>query len=431
MRRSCIFLLCCLLACGVAHAGGKRKDRNRRGLPRTEAGLMTNVLGCLQYKDSVSYFNLFVPFDTLWQMVIHNPSRDPEAIKELNNLKEHPQSLIVFDPRYNRKIMDGFYKVLQKGEDSGMHWPSAVMQRYEVKKEDISNKNLVGYELIAPERFKGYLFVRDILGRSTFCVAIQEIQKINGYFFGGQVTNILVASSVEEYWMKEEKERKYFEWLEKNPDYDSLRNDSLRTDSIAKGLIDTFAEHKTGLLGTSDEEDNSQVRKEVTDRKYYVGKFDNEIPVTMYIRYMKDGRTKKVSYYGLYKFGDQKSYARLIITRTDDGKWVIEDDPAVGSMDLVLKDKIYTGAWTNGENGTGYDVFLKQADIQPAKLEQLEKILDKKLSGSVNEDNVEAPEKINNGDGEEKLKESKVDRKNRKKEERRIRRLQPRAADSE
>ena len=416
MRCILVFLLCFLVAISALYARG-RKHR-QRGLPRTEVGLMNNVIGCLQHKDSVSYYNLFLPFDTLWQMVLHNPDQSPEVVNELNQLKEHPQSLIEFDPHFNSRIMAGFYKVLEKGEDSGLHWKNVVMQRYELKKEVITNKSLIGYDRIAPERFKGYMFVRDIMGRVTFCIAITEIQKINGYFFGGQVTNILEASSTEQYLLKEQKEQKYFEWLAQNPNYDSLRNDSLKTDSMKKGLIDTFGGRKKDVLNVNpDDDDNSTTRKEVVDRKYYEGKFDNEIPVKLYIRYMKDLKTGKVVLYdGLYKFGDQKSYAKLFITRTDDGKWIMEDDPPVGTLELVLKDRIYTGSWLNNENGTGYDVLLKPADIPQAKLEQLDNILERGLSGSVNQETFEKKDSASIKGQEKKEPKTKEEKKQERKE---------------
>ena len=175
------------------------KSTGHRGEPRTEVGLMNNVLGCLQYKDTVGYYDLFPPFDTLWRMVMHNPNHSPEAVSELNHLKEHPQSLLEFDPYYNPRIMAHFCAVLQKGEDSGIHWNSIVMQRYELIAEPITSQALVGYDIIAPERFKGYIFVRDLLGRLTFCISIAEIQKIEGYFFGGQILNILEASTIDQY----------------------------------------------------------------------------------------------------------------------------------------------------------------------------------------------------------------------------------------
>ena len=103
----------------------------------------------------------------------------------------------------------------------------------------------------------------------------------------------------------------------------------------------------------------------------------------------------KVFYYdGLYKFSDQKSYVRLDITITD-GKWLMEDDPPVGTLELVLKDRIYTGSWLNNENGTGYDVYMRQADLPQRKMEELERILEKGLSGSASQETVEkSPEEI-------------------------------------
>src|SRR6202042_183648 len=99
-----------------AHA----KKRRYNGLPRTEVELMNNVLNCLRYKDSISYYNLFPPFDTLWHMVLHNSDQSPETQQQLSKLKEHPQSLIDFDPYYNHEIMGRFDAMLQKGEDSGI-----------------------------------------------------------------------------------------------------------------------------------------------------------------------------------------------------------------------------------------------------------------------------------------------------------------------
>ena len=69
----------------------------------------------------------------------------------------------------------------------------------------------------------------------------------------------------------------------------------------------------------------------------------------------------------------------------------MEDDPPVGTLELILKDKAYTGTWSNNENGTGYDVLLRETVIEPRKLESLENILERNLSGSVSEESL--PEK--------------------------------------
>jgi len=392
MKYFIIILLSCLLYASPEASG---KNHRRRGEPRTEVGLMNNVLGCLQYKDTVSYFNLFPPFDTLWRMVMHNPDHSPEAVKELNELKEHPESLLAFDPYYNRSIMARFCQILQKGEDSGIHWNSIVMQRYELYKEPITSKTLIGYDHIAPERFKGYIFVRDLLGRLTFCISITEIQKIEGYFFGGQILNILEASTIDQYMNKEQAERKYFLDLAENN-----KNDSLKEDSIKNGLVDTTrAKTDTpasvkivNLLSIPPpppDDDKSRNRKEVIDRKYYEGKFDEEIPVKLFVRYMRSPKSSdEIIYDGLYKFGDQVNYVKLNITRKPGGQWTMEDDPPVGVLELELKDKVYTGSWTNVETQDGYDAELKQTDIPQKKLEQLDNMLETGHMGSVAEDLV-------------------------------------------
>jgi len=268
--------------------------------------------------------------------------------------------------------------------------------------------------------------VRDLLGRLTFCITIREIQKINGYFFGGQVVNILEASTVEQYLARAEQEQKYYDWLAKNPNYDSLMNDSLRIDSVKRGILDTTLSAadrkalgmKNNSLNTSTDDDKPQIRKEVVDRKYYEGKFDDEIPVKLFIRYMKDPKSGKVvSYDGLYKFADQRVYARLNITIEEDGKWLMEDDPPVGTLELELKNKVYTGSWTNNGNQTGYDVELKQTDIPEAKLEQLENILERGLSGSVNEEAVEKKPAADKAKNKDKDKDKATDKTEKEKDD--------------
>jgi len=392
MKYCIILLIICVVFVSQDTYG---KNRRRRGEPRTEVGLMNNVLGCLQYKDTVTYFNLFPPFDTLWRMVMHNPNHSPEAVNELNQLKEHPESLLEFDPYYNRSIIARFCEVLQKGEDSGIHWNNIVMQRYELDREPINSKSLVGYDLIAPERFKGYIFVRDLLGRLTFCITITEIQKIDGYFFGGQVLNILEASSIDQYLYKEQEERRYFLALAENQKADSLHQDSVKNGLVdsTTASTDTTAEvKKVDLLSIAPPaaDDNQQKnRKEVIDRKYYEGKFDEEIPVKLFVRYMKSPKTgQEITYDGLYKFGDQVDYVKLNITKNSDGEWIMDDDPPVGILELELKGKVYSGSWTNVESQDGYDAELKQTDISQRKLEQLDKMLETGQVGRVDEDLV-------------------------------------------
>jgi hypothetical protein len=384
-----LLLILCLFAVATLHAKQKY-----RGMPRTEVALINNIASCLKYKDSLSYFYQFPPFDSLWKQVMHNSDHSPETVKELNALREHPQSLIEFDPHFNPRIMGQFLEVLRKGEDSGIHWKNIVIQRYELHKQPLT-RNLIGYEKIAPERFTGYLFVRDLLGRLTFCISVAEIQKINGYFFGGQVLNILEADNIDQFHHREQEEQRYFAWLAAHPPDEMALRDSLRNDSIKNGLIDTSLipsadtsiKRKPSLLSVNPVDDEkSHARKEVIDRKYYEGKFDDEIPVKVFIRYMRDPKGIAVYYDGLYKFGDQQDYVKLTINKNADGKWMMDDETPLGSMELELKAKVYTGSWTNTENQTGYDVVLTQTDLPQKKLEQLDNILERGLSGRVDEE---------------------------------------------
>jgi hypothetical protein len=377
VKHCLILLLLLLLVSGEVSAFG---NKNKRGLPRTEAGLMSNLLGCLSHRDTQAYFNLFVPFDTLWQLTLHNPDRSPEAMQELTHLKEHPQALIEFDPKFNGNIIGRFVNVLKKGEDSGLHWDAITMQRYELRRQGITNSSMLGYDKIAPERFKGYLFVKDLLGRTTWCITVKEIQKINGYFFGGQVLNMLQASTIDEYIKKEADEDRYMQWMAAHPYADSAQIDSLKNGGVRKK--DSLGKKEPPV---ADDDENTTTRRQVVDRKYYEGMFDETIPVKLYVRYMKEMvGNKPIMFDGLYKFGDQKSYVRLDITRDGTSKWIMEDNIPLGTLELILRDRVYTGTWTNADDN-GYEVKLTQTGVPPKKVEAMDNILDKGLSGRIDE----------------------------------------------
>ena len=307
------------------------------------------------------------------------PTAPRRRQQELNNLKERPQALVELDPKFNPNIIGRFVNILKKGEDSGLHWDGITMQRYELHRQGITSSKMLGYDKIAPERFKGYMFVKDLLGRTTWCITVAEIQKIDGYFFGGQVINMLQASNIDEYLKKEADEARYMQWLAAHPYADSAMIDSMKNGGVRKK--DSSEKY---VLGADDDEGN-QTRRQVIDRKYYEGMFDETIPVKLYVRYMKEVvGNKSTQFDGLYKFGDQKSYVRLEITQDATGKWIMEDDVPLGGMELVLRDKVYRGTWTNS-NDNGYEVKLTESGVPPRKLEAMDNILDKGASGRIDE----------------------------------------------
>lgn len=401
-KKQIIILL--LLVCVCNEDSVAQRHRERRQWEATEGGLVYKVLQCLQRRDTAAYFDLFPPFDTLWSMVNRNTDNSPDAQRELNNLKQHPQILIEFDPLYNRNIINGFAYVLGKGEDSGVQWSSVVMARYELHKQ-APNPNMMGYSRIVPERFAGYMFVQDEFNRVTYCIRIAELQKIKGQFFGGQLLNVLKAKNVDEFVRKEEIEQDYMRWLATHPDTTNAVSTKDSTD-----VADTANADNPLMVHRDDGADeDAERREEVVDRRYYEGMMDNEIPIKMYIRYMRIIPGKPQQYDGLYKLGDSKKYLKLDITVNQEGKWVIEDESAVGVMELMLKGRNYVGAWSNADEN-GFDVVMSQTGTPKGKLEVLDKILDRGANPRVDESIFEE-----DGDKGKKRKKNTEDKENKEK----------------
>ncbi len=379
--RQLVFVL--LLTVVFTNSGSAQFGRHKKpSWPNTEGEMVHKLAQCLHDKDSVAYYHLFPPFDTLWHMVIHNSSRNPEVLAQLNKLKEHPQSLIEFDPMYNRSIMSNFFKVLEKGQDSGLRWSSSVVARYELHKQFNVHKSLIGFEQIAPERFSGFIFIRDKFNRATYCMSVGEVQKIKGKFFGGQVYDILEASTVDEFYKMQTAEIKYLEWRATHPDTIAAQKDSI--DSVSAAIM-----AKNPLMldvaGDYDDDDDNEIEDlQVVDRKYYEGLMDNKIPIKLYIRYMRDFPGKPHQYDGLYKLDENKTYLRIFIRRDEKGNWLFEDELALGTMELTLKGDTYTGSWANA-NDNGYTVEVKETGTPEGKIEHLDRILDVGISGYVEE----------------------------------------------
>ncbi len=445
MKRRFLLIFSVLILVGLQLFAGRGKHKYA-GEPKSEAELMEKVLECFRSKDSMAYFNLFPPFDSMWKMVIHNPDQSPETQNELAQLREHPTVLIDLDPFYNKAIVGNFMKVLHKGEDSGVQWGGVVVQRFELQKQGYTPE-MVGLQHVVPERYKGFLFVRDQLSSTTFCLTMLNIQKFGDMFCGGQVLNVLEAKSIDEYMAKEESERRALarqKWLAEHGQPDDtaiVKKNGNKSDTglFAAGntppnadtVVDTAARKKALLLSgaATAEEDSLRTRKEVIDRKYYKGKFDETIPVELYVRYMKDLKGKLTKYWdALYKFGDMSEYVKLDVSMSPEGKWLFEEP--VASMELDLVEKKYSGSWTNGQNQTGYDAELVQKELSQKKIEQFDYILDngvwgktdqqkiaEKFDSSSTDSTTKGANAAGSGDKEKKPKEKKLTRKQRKQKE--------------
>jgi len=350
-----------LFSAGTATAKSDKKSNETP--PKTEAELIDKVLNCLQYQDSVTYASLFPDFDTLWSQVLSDSSFEDYA--EMMQLRQHPDAVRQFDPYYNPRIVSNFYKATIKAKDSGIHWKDIVLRSYKLDKIRLT-RDLVGYEKIAPVRFRGYVFIRDMLARKNYVFAINEMQNIKGYWYGGQVINIYPASSVDEYLAKQ-----YAEVLKKK----KMKEFGITEDTAKKDSSSVAA-----TMPQDDDDDAYATPKEVVDRKYYTGKFDNEIPVKLYVRYLRGNCPDGVcQWQAIYKFGDQEKYIKLDVSKTPDGKWSFVEDPPKGYMDLTLKNNVLTGSWSTADNQTGYDVRLTQADLSNNDAHRLDEIIENKL----------------------------------------------------
>lgn len=404
--RYCLILLL-VIFCWSQHASAHVPRHKHRGpeLPQSEVELMTRVMQCLNNKDTFAYYSLFPSFDTLWHLVMHNADVSAETQQQLNELREHPQKLLNFDPYYNPAIIWQFCHVLEKGEDSGIRWNGIVLQRYELHKQGIS-RNDIGLDKVIPERFEGFVFVRDMLSSTTYCITIDEIQKVNGYYFGGQLHNILQSTNMEEFYRREREENAYFEKKrldDLKAQRDAAIKDSLEALGINTDTADTKkdttdvppkpkAPKKDPLVASpAPDEDTNNTKKEIVNRKYYEGKFDEEIPVKLYVRYMKDSKKGMVIYWdALYKFGDQVDYVKLNVSKSPEGKWLFEEP--IASMELDLTNKHYSGDWINNDNQTGYDVQMDESPLSQPMMDKLDQILDKGLWGKTDESKT-IPEK--------------------------------------
>lgn len=365
------FICLCCFAMLFTNSAVAKRDKNKvknvteePGPARNEQELVAKLVNVLQYEDSTSYSLLFPSFDSLWKYIMQYRDTSMSAMNEVGHLTRGAGFIKDYDPKFNPKIMQEFKALLRKGDDSEIHWDHISLVRYEFKKM-ILTRNMVGYDKIAPLRFKGYIFIRDMLTRETYGVAITDVQVIKGMWYAGHMIDIQRASTEDEYVARMREEARWVQaMVEQGVDLDSFRR---ATDSI----IDAVRAVK---FDSSD----IIVRRDIVDRKLYTGLFDNEIPVVLYVQYLKGHCTEPVcSYAAILKFGDEEDYIKLIVSRTPDGKWSFLEEPDVSNMELTLKDKIYTGTWLSARDKAEYEVKLKEKLAGKKRVQFLDETLDR------------------------------------------------------
>ena len=246
-----------------------------------EQELAREIVISLQTADDSSYEALFPTMKLMSDLVYtYNPKDSMEMVR-IFQLRRNIRHLRQFDPESNPKILELFDFVRQKGSDSGIHWGDILIAKYEFDKQRLP-RELIGFELIAPIRMQGYIFIRDMLTRKRYGIAIKDIYLFNDKFYGGLVLNILEASNIAEYeesLREEEAELRKLMIAKANGTLDSLL---AVKDSVKKSRIKV-----SNLYDDEEEEEEKDMFKEIVDRKLYIGYFDKEMPVELYVRFIK------------------------------------------------------------------------------------------------------------------------------------------------
>lgn len=320
-----------------------------------EAALIENLVYALQNKDSHTYADLFPSIDSMSSWVLQRADKNSEAYQKMILLKENYFARLDFDSSVYAEADKGFKDFLKKTKPFDIRWSETVLMKYEL--ETIRRGRGLVSEKIVPNRFLGYVMIKDMHSRRVFTFTIYDIMQVNGFWYGGELVNIFEASSKDEFETK-------------------LAEAKKKEMLALAGIVDSSSTDSTKKLGVLyDPDTKNSTLKEVVDRKYYKGKFDGEIPVILYVRYIKGGCPESVcSWEALFKFGDEDEYIKMEVTRSEDGKWQFSEDE--GGMELVLKDKVFTGTYASNGDQTEYDVKLTEAPISDKKVLMFDEIFE-------------------------------------------------------
>jgi len=316
----------------------------------TEQIHIRRLEGCLAQKDAYCYISLWPDMDTLSKIVMEYADKNSKEFQEMQGLQNNATMLLHADSNLKVHLKSSFDSVIATGDAMGIHWESIIPLRYELLKQHQTRNAL--NEKLAPVRFVGYLFFTDMASRHVYGLMVGNILQIKNEWYGGELRELYEAGTRDEW------EDAYFEaHKRKKPGADSLAKDS------TKVIVE-------------EEEVPKNVPRIVVERKFYSGMFDNEIAVQLYVRSLKGGCPSGIcSWEAIYKFGDQDDYILLEVTRNAEGKWQMSEVPQNAVMDLELKDKVFTGTWTAGDNQTGYDVKLMETPASEKKIQRLDAIL--------------------------------------------------------
>lgn len=314
--------------------------------------MVAQVIHYLQTKDVISYTRMFPETDSLMYWAMQMTEQGSRQYMILARRLDDPLVGMREDSSLQVKLEQEFDSLIRRGDGMRVNWHALVHMRYELQRMRKVRDTI--YEKLAPVRFDGYFFVMDMLTRKTYGIAVTDIMKIHDSWYGGRLRGIYEAATVDEYHARQATEMA----------------------RIRKGLPGNYGMDEEELAVHLAEEDEDDMRQLVVDRKLFAGTFDDEIPVELYIRYLRGGCPEEIcSWEGIFRFGDEE-FVPVDITRTGDGIWHIEEVAGIGIMELKLDNGRYTGVWISTIDQTGYEVDISDKPVSNRTLRRLDEILD-------------------------------------------------------
>lgn len=319
-----------------------------------EARLVSKLFTSLQYNDGKAFNDLFAGVDSLAYWILQHADKNSVSYRKMYAVAQSDYYKMQYDSAIHEEAYKNFNAFLDKAGKLNIHWGETIFMRYELDKMR-RGRGLITEE-VAQLRFLGYIFFKDQLTQKVYCFTVSDIMQVNGNWYGGALVNIFEANTKEKY-------------------EEALRAERKRQRLIALGLLPESDSTQTTDAIDGDEHEKPSSFKEVMERRYYKGTFDNEISVILYVRYIKGPCKEGVcSWEALFKFGDQDDYVKMVVSRTADGKWQFNEE--LGGMDLTLDGDTYTGMYSSSSDKTGYEVYLKQIPVSPKRLQALDEILE-------------------------------------------------------
>jgi hypothetical protein len=321
---------------------------------KTEAEHVQKIVQSLKMLDSMAYAAVFPSADTMVRITLRKAPSSSDEYQRSRYLLESPEMIQYQDSLIMKQAGLLYNPVIERGKKMGIHWEDILMSRFEL--EALAKTRDAALEAIISERFVGYLFIEDMQTRKIFTLSLSEIMKIEGKWYGGELNYLFEADSKDAFNAK-------------------VLAEKIR---LRKGLPDTTL--AADSLTVKDDDEQPLQRKQIADRKLYTGFLDDEIPVSLYIRYIKGDCPEAIcSWEAIFKFGDNE-YVRQDVSRTADGKFNFVEEETGGVLDVELKGNVLTGVFSATIDKVDYDAELKEKTMTKKKMENLDAIVERDLS---------------------------------------------------